>query len=251
MMSTYIRVEFARHFRDGYNLVFALLLPAAMYILFGNIPSYTEFELGAGNVKFYLMISMAAYGAAVSTVAIAGTVATETMQGWGRQIALTKMPPAMFVSSKMIVAATVAGASAAVVFALGAATGAEVQEGWIWGASYLIILLGAMVFACYGIGVGMVFKSESALGLASGLMVFFAFFGNVFMPLEGGMLDAARFTPMYGYVALARYPLLKDMPAGVEMAPDALWIPTANLVAWALIFVLFAVLATRKAKARQ
>jgi hypothetical protein len=175
MMTTYIRVEFTRHFRDGYNLIFALLLPAAMYILFGNIPSYTALDLGAGNVKFYLMISMAAYGAAVSTVAIAGTVATETMQGWGRQIALTKMPPAVFVGSKMIVAATVAGISAAIVFTLGAATGAQVNEPWIWGASYLIVLLGAMIFACYGIGVGMVFKSESALGLASGLMVFFAF----------------------------------------------------------------------------
>lgn len=251
MMSTYIRVEFTRHFRDGYNLIFALLLPAAMYLLFGNIPSYTEFSLGAGNVKFYLMISMAAYGAAVSTVAIAGTVATETMQGWGRQISLTRMPPAMFVGSKMLVAATVAAASAALVFALGAATGAEVREGWIWVASYLIVLLGALVFACYGIGVGMLFKSESALGLASGLMVFFAFFGNVFMPLEGTMLDVARFTPMFGYVALARYPLLKDMPAGTDMAPDPLWMPSANLVAWALVFAIFAVVATRKAKARQ
>ncbi|WP_313810809.1 ABC transporter permease [Glutamicibacter sp.] len=251
MIATYIRVEFARHIRDGYNLIFALLLPAAMYFLFGNIPSYTDLDLGSGNVKFYLMVSMAAYGAAVSTVAIAGTVATETMQGWGRQIALTKMPPAAFVTSKMIVAATVAAASAALVFALGAATGARVTEGWIWTASYLIILAGAMIFACYGIGVGMVFKSESALGLASGLMVFFAFFGNVFMPLEGGMLDAARFTPMYGYVALARYPLLKDIPAGYDMAPDALWIPVANLVAWALIFAVFAVVATRRAKARQ
>ncbi|KSU65875.1 MULTISPECIES: ABC transporter permease [Micrococcaceae] len=251
MMATYIQVEFARHFRDGYNLVFALLLPAAMYILFGNIPSYTESDLGAGNVKFYLMISMAAYGAAVSTVSIAGTVATETMQGWGRQIAITKMPPAVFVGSKMIVAATVAGVSAAIVFALGALTGATVNESWIWGVSYLIILIGAMVFACYGIGVGMAFKSESALGLATGLMVFFAFFGNVFMPLEGTMLDIARFTPMFGYVALARYPLLKDIPEGTEMAPDPMWMMTTNLVLWAMIFAVFAVLATRRAKARQ
>lgn len=251
MMTTYIKVEFARHFRDGYNLVFALLLPVAMYVLFGSIPSYTDTEIGAGNVKFYLMISMAAYGAAVSTVSIAGTVATETMQGWGRQIALTKMSPASFVASKMIVAATVAAVSAAIVFAVGALTKATVSEGWIWGVSYLVILAGAMIYACYGIGVGMIFKSESALGLASGLMVFFAFFGNVFMPLDGAMLDAARFTPMYGYVALARYPLLKDMPEGTEMAPDPLWMMATNLVLWAIIFAGFAIIATRKAKARQ
>lgn len=251
MIAAYIRVEFARHIRDGYNLFFALLLPAAMYLLFGSMPSYTDIDVGSGNVKFYIMVSMAAYGAAVSTVAIAGTVATETMQGWGRQIALTKMPPSSFVVSKMIVAATVAAASAALVFIIGAATGATTSEAWVWPVSYLICLSGAMMFAFYGIGVGMLFKSESALGLASGVMVFFAFFGNVFMPLEGGMLDAARFTPMYGFVALARYPLLRDIPAGYDSAPDALWIPVANLVAWLLIFAAFAVAATRKAKARQ
>ncbi|WP_054821121.1 ABC transporter permease [Arthrobacter sp. JCM 19049] len=166
MNATYIRVEFARHLRDGYNLVFSLLMPSAMYVLFGNIPSYTDQELGFGNVKFYVMVSMAAYGAAVSTVAIAGTVATETMQGWGRQVALTRMPPATFVSSKMLVATTVAAISSALVFALGAATGAQVSENWIWAASYLITIGGSLIFACYGIGVGMVFKSESALGLA-------------------------------------------------------------------------------------
>ncbi len=249
MMTTYIQVEFARHFRDGYNLVFALLLPAAMYILFGNIPSYGQSELGGGNVKFYLMISMAAYGAAVSTVSIAGTVATETMQGWGRQIALTRMSPTTFVASKMIVAATVAAISAAVVFVLGAATGAVVLDSWIWSVSYLITLLGAMIFACYGIGMGMILKSESALGLASGLMVFFAFFGNVFMPLEGVMLDAARFTPMFGYVALARYPMLADIPAGEPMSSDPLWMIATNLVVWAMIFAVFAVIATRRVKA--
>ena len=242
MIATYARIEFRRHLRDGYNLVFALLLPAAMYLLFGTTPMTG----GAGDdsIKFYIMASMAAYGAAVATVSIAGTVATETMQGWGRQLALTRMPPAAFVTAKMIVAAVVAAISAAIVFALGAATGADPGEGWVWPVSYLVVLAGALVFACYGIGVGMVFKSESALGLASGLMVFFAFFGNVFMPLSGAMLDAARFTPMYGYVALVRYPLMKG-------ESDALWMPAANLGAWALIFAVFAVLATRKAKARQ
>lgn len=251
MNATYIRIEFTRHLRDGSNLLFALLLPAAMYLLFGTLPGYSAEEAGAGNVKFYIMVSMAAYGAAVSTVAIAGTVATETMQGWGRQIAMTRMPAASFVACKMFVATTVAGLSSALVFVLGASTGATVAEGWIWPVSYLITLCGSLIFACYGIGVGMLFKSESALGLASGLLVFFAFFGNVFMPLSGLMLDIARFTPMYGFVALARYPLMRDVPEFTGMAPDALWIPVTNLVAWTVIFAIFAVAATRKAKARQ
>lgn len=251
MNPTYVRIEFARHLRDGYNLIFALLMPSAMYVLFGSIPAYTDQELGFGNVKFYVMVSMAAYGAAVSTVGIAGTVATETMQGWGRQIALTPMPPATFVASKMFVATTVATISSALVFALGAATGAYVTQNWIWAVAFVIIIVGSLIFACYGIGVCMVFKSESALGLAAGLMVFFAFFGNVFMPLEGIMLDIARFTPMFGYVALTRYLQLRDVPAETGFGVDPLWMPVTNVVAWAVIFAIFAVIATRKARARQ
>ena len=34
-----------------------------------------------------------------------------------------------------------------------------------------------------------------------------AFLGNIFFPLSGVMLTIAKFTPLYGYVALARYPL--------------------------------------------
>ncbi|WP_431710389.1 ABC transporter permease [Glutamicibacter uratoxydans] len=251
MNPTYVRIEFSRHLRDGYNLIFALLMPMAMYLLFGNIPSYTDQELGFGNVKFYIMVSMAAYGAAVSTVSIAGTVATETMQGWGRQLALTPMSPTTLVSSKMVVATTVATISSALVFALGAATGAYVTQNWIWAAAFAITVVGSLIFACYGIGVGMLFKSESALGLAAGLMVFFAFFGNVFMPLEGLMLDIARFTPMFGYVALIRYMQLRDVPAETGFGVDPLWMPVTNLLAWALIFAIFAVLATRKVRARQ
>ncbi|MGP9783059.1 ABC transporter permease [Arthrobacter sp. MYb211] len=251
MNPTYVGVEFTRHIRDGYNLFFSLLMPSAMYLLFGNIPSYGEEVLGLGNVKFYIMASMAAYGAAISTVAIAGTVATESMQGWGRQIALTRMSPATFVSSKMFVATTIAAISAALVYALGAATGATTTEWWLWIAAFGITMVGSLMFACYGIGVGMLFKSESALGLASGLMVFFAFFGNVFMPLSGMMLDIARFTPMYGYVALVRFLQLQDVPAETGFAPDALWIPVTNVVLWAAFFAIFALIATRKARARQ
>jgi ABC-2 type transport system permease protein len=54
---------------------------------------------------------------------------------------------------------------------------------------------------------GLVFRSDGAATLASISLTFFGFFGNVFMPLDGTMLDIARFTPMYGVVALARWPL--------------------------------------------
>ncbi len=251
MNPTYVRIELARQGRDIGNLMFTVGLPAVMYLLFGNMFGGGAEQAGGGNVKFYIMVSMAAYGAAVATTGIAGTAATENMLGWGRQIALTPMKPSGFIQSKMAVALTIAAAAAGAVFILGAATGAQADSWSVWVLSYAVSVGGAAVFALYGMGVGMSFKSETAISVAGGLLVFFAFFGNVFMPLSGTMLDIARFTPMYGFVGLARWPLLQGAVATPGAPADSFWWLVANLVAWALLFAALALWALRKTRSRQ
>ena len=67
--------------------------------------------------------------------------------------------------------------------------------------------LGSSLFAIYGLAVTWSSAPTNAAGIASGLIVIMAFLGNVFTPMSGLMLDIGRFTPLYGYAALARYPL--------------------------------------------
>ena len=44
-----------------------------------------------------------------------------------------------------------------------------------------------------------------------------SFLGNVFTPMYGLILDIGRFTPLYGYAALARYPITEgDLPIGLR-----------------------------------
>lgn len=251
MNPTYVRIELTRQIRDVGNLMFTVFMPVLMYLLFGNMFGGGGEAAGNGNVKFYIMASMAAYGAAVATTSIAGTAATESLLGWGRQIALTPMKPAGFVGAKVCVSLIIAAISAGAVFALGAMTGAQADDWRIWTASYLMAVFGSSIFALYGMGVGMSFKSETAIGVASGGMVFFAFFGNVFLPLSGTMLDIARFTPMYGYVGLVRWPLLQGSGAGADAPTDSIGLLIANLVAWALLFVILALWAVRRSQARR
>ncbi|AIY01511.1 hypothetical protein ART_1912 [Arthrobacter sp. PAMC 25486] len=251
MNPTYVRIELFRQTRDVGNLMFTIGLPAVMYLLFGNMFGGGDQPAGSGNVKFYIMASMAAYGAAVATTAIAGTAATESLLGWGRQIALTPMKPIGFVGAKVGVALIVAAASAAAVFVVGAATGARADNWRIWLLSYVFAVAGSALFALYGLGVGMSFKSETAISVASGTMVFFAFFGNVFLPLSGTMLDIARFTPMYGYAGLVRWPLLEGQNTTPGAPADSIWLLLTNLVAWALLFAILALWALRRSRARR
>ena len=117
------------------------------------------------------------------------------------------------------------------------------------------MLLGAAMFSFFGLLAGLLFRSEGAVGAASGSLVILAFLGNLFFPLEGVLLDIARFTPLYGLVALARYPLtdgyLASLTGTGEPPHDELWVPILNIGAWAIVFVVATILISRRGRARQ
>lgn len=92
MNLAYVRIELARCFRDVGNLMFTLALPVAMYLLFGKA-EYSGQQVGRGTIGFYVMASMGAYGAVIAATAISAQAATESMLGWGRQLALTRQQP--------------------------------------------------------------------------------------------------------------------------------------------------------------
>lgn len=204
---TMLRVEGLRQLRNPYTLVFTLAMPVAMYLLFGANTAYADLRAGHGNVAFSVMVSMAAYGTAVAMSSLTSLAAAEAGQGWGRQLAMTPLSTAGYAATKLVNALTFAAFALVAVFTAGTLTGAHADDLWRWAASAGIILGLGLMFGLYGLGVGLFFNSDSAAALASISMTFFGFLGNVFMPLDGVMLDIARFTPMYGFAALARWPL--------------------------------------------
>lgn len=250
---TFTRLELTRVFRDRVGLFFTAVLPAFMYVIFGATQSYKDAEVGNGNVAMWIMVSMAAYGAVTATTSIGGLAAVEKMQGWGRQLGLTPMRDATFVGSKAATALTIAAIPIALIFGIGALTGAK-GDTRAWVLSALVILAGAVVFALYGLAIGLAFRSENAVGAASGALVILAFLGNVFVPLSGVLLTIARFTPLYGYVSLARRPITEGYVItqdGSAPTLEPLWISVTNLAVWGVIFAVVAVLLVRHSRGRQ
>ena len=84
------------------------------------------------------------------------------------------------------------------------------------------------------------------MGAASGSLVIFAFLGNLFIPLSGPMLTIAKFTPLYGYSGLARYPLSEGYLA--DGTQDPLWLLVANVVVWLAVFGSLAVFFVRRGR---
>ncbi|MFV0429908.1 MAG: ABC transporter permease [Arachnia sp.] len=249
---TYYRMEVLRILRDPVTMFFAAVLPAFFYLLFGARSAYGEFPLGNGNVAMYTLIAMGAYGAATATTVVGGHAALERMQGWTRQLGLTPMPDSTFVTTKVAVAWTIAAVPVIVANLLGMVTLASAP--WhVWVISALVAWAGSAIFALYGLVFGLALKSEASFSAASGSLVILGFLGNVFMPLSGIMLDIARFTPLYGVVALARYPLTGSQGVNLESgeAFTEPWQPmVANVVVWTIALAVLATWLVRRARAR-
>jgi ABC-2 type transport system permease protein len=246
---TMLRVEAMRQVRNPYTLAFTLGMPVAMYLLFGASMGYGDISAGHGNVKFYVMVSMAAYGTAVAMSSLTSLAATESKQGWGRQLAMTPLGTAGYAVTKLITAVSFAALAVLLVFGAGLATGAEASDSWRWWASAGIILSTGLIFGLYGLGVGLFFNADSAAALASISMTFFAFFGNVFIPLDGVMLDIARFTPLYGFVSLSRWPLTDGVLTTGQV--DSPWMVAANIAVWLVLFALLVAAGVKRSYSRR
>lgn len=252
MTGTYYKIEMLRIFRDPVTLFFAAVLPAFFYIMFGARADWGAAPIGNGNAAMYTMLAMGAFGAVTANTVIGGSAALERMQGWGRQLGLTPLGDARYVGVKTAVALSVAAIPLVVTFILGWVTVAQAPW-WVWLTSGIIIFFGSAMFALYGLCFALAFRTEAAVSAASGSLVVFGFLGNVFMPLSGIMLTIAKFTPMYGLVSLARYPLTQgqtpDLQTG-EMLSDPLWAGAANVVVWTILLAIVATWLVRRSRNR-
>lgn len=241
----YAALDLKRQLRDRAGMFFTVALPAFLFFVFGM---GDDEAYGSADVGMYVMVSMAAYGAVTATTTVAGAAATEQTMGWGRQIALTPLSPKAFVAIKTGIAMLVAAVPIALIYAIGAATGSS-GNAFDWVASAATVWLGSALFAVYGLAMCLLLKSENAAGVASGLVVIMSFLGNVFTPMDGTMLQIGRFTPLYGYAGLARYPISEGYLPN-DAGHDPVWLLLANVCSWTVIFAALAVWALRRRRER-
>lgn len=249
----YAAFDLRRQLRMMESLIFVILLPTVLFWIFGITTDYADFPAGAGNVSGATATSMAIYGAVIATASIAGSAAVERSKGWGRLLALTPMRQWQYVVAKVLVACSIAALPVILLFTIAALTKGELGSTVNWFSTGVIIVIGSSMFALYGLMFGLLFRTEGAVGAASGLLVVLAFFGNLFMPLSGTMLEIAKFTPLYGLRGLAAWPQMEgalNSSSGTPPSPDSLGLLIANVVVWTLIFAVIALLAARRGTKR-
>ncbi|GAB3079595.1 MULTISPECIES: ABC transporter permease [unclassified Phycicoccus] len=228
--ATLLKLEVRRLLRNRRTLIFAVIMPVAFFFLFGTGQSYSNEDAGHGNVAAFIMISMALYGAMLSTTSAGAMVSVERNQGWSRQLRLTPLTSAAYITVKVIVAMLLGAVSVAVTYGAGAVGGAH-ADALVWVETGLAVWFGSLVFAAFGVFMGYLLPSENVMQILGPVLALFAFLGGLFVPLDqlGHVFqEVAKVTPMYGLNQLVHAPLTGDAPG---------WGAVVNVAVWLAIFV--------------
>ena len=227
---TLLRLELRRMMRNRRTVIFSMVLPVVFFLLFGTGKDYSLQADGPhGNWAAAIMISMALYGAMLSTTAGGAMVSTERSQGWSRQLRLTPLTPAAYIAVKVLVAMLLGLLSVVVVYAAGALTQARMDT-HLWWETALIAWVGSLVFAAFGVFMGYLLPTDNVMQILGPGLALLAFLGGLFTPLDqmGHTFQTiAKFTPMYGVSELAHAPMTGDSPG---------WAALANVLVWLAVF---------------
>ncbi len=225
---TVLRIELTRMLRNRRTIVFTFVFPAALFLAIGSSAG-TQERVGHGNVAAYIMVSMALYGAALTAAAGGAMVATERAMGWSRQLRLTPLHPAVYISMKALIALILGAVAILVVNVVGLVQNKASMPTTVWVECAVLTLVCTMVFAALGVFVGYLVPGENAMQILGPGLALLSFLGNVFIPLDSGstLWDIAAWTPMFGVAEVSRAPLTGELP----------WYAVVNAVAWLAVFV--------------
>jgi ABC-2 type transport system permease protein len=239
---TMLTIEMRRMLRNRRTIIFALVFPTVMFLVFGSGDQGAE-KVGDGNVSAYVMVSMALYGGALIAAATGAGVAVERALGWSRQLRLTPLHPTVYILIKAFVALVMGGVAIAAVNVVGVIKGDPQMPTSTWIECALLTLVCVMTFAALGVFAGYMVPGENVMQILGPGMALLSFLGGLFIPLDQYsevVRQIAYWSPMYGVAEVARAPLTHDLP----------WYAVVNAVGWLAVFVLGAAWRMSKDTAR-
>ncbi|MBI9000278.1 ABC transporter permease [Corynebacterium sp. CCM 9185] len=227
----------------------AVFLPVAVYL--GVTFDTGQWNTPAGpvaNLHFIVAMSIALYGTATVAANEGATITAERDTNWLRAIALTRLGMNRYIAVKLLITLVVSVVPILAIAAISPLRGAEAPVS-MWFAVGTCCLVGAVIFGLFGLMMGLWFSGSTVTRYMGLIMMLIAFMGNLFLPLEGMLLDLARFTPMFGPGMLTRSVIWYLSPGtggGADNQLFPLWQLILNMGAWTLIFVALAWLGHRR-----
>ncbi|MFL6157057.1 MAG: ABC transporter permease [Marmoricola sp.] len=227
--ATVLGIELKRVLRNRRTIIFTLLLPSILFFIFVGQKGYDD-RAGQGNVAAYIMVSIALYGAALTSAAGGAMVAMERALGWSRQLRLTPLHPVAYILIKALVALMMGAMAVTIVNICGVLNGLASMPTGDWIACAVLSLVCTVTFAALGVFIGYLVPGENAMQILGPGLAALSFLGGVFYPLSQYpdlVRHIAYWRPMFGVAQVSRSPLTHELP----------WFAIVNAVVWFALFV--------------
>lgn len=226
-----VGLEIRRLMRNRRTMIFTLIAPVIFFLIFGLNDTYANQRVGQGNVSAFIMISMALYGAVLSTTSGGAMVSIERASGWSRQLRVTPLSPVAYIVIKMLTALVLGLGAVLAVYSAGIVAQKPSMPLHLWILTAFAVWIGSLLFAAFGLFIGYLVPSENVMQIIGFVLMLFSFGGGLFVPLSqfsSALRTMAKFTPLYGLNELVHFPLVGGAFA---------WTWAANLLLWLVIFV--------------
>ena len=200
-MSTYLRYELVRTFRNTRFIIFAFAFPLVLYLVIAG-PNRHVHDLGGTGLSapLYFMVGLATFAVMTGAVSSGARIAAERSVGWNRQLRITPLNPRVYLVTKVVTAYAMALVSILLLYSAGIALGVRMPaEDWLEMTG--LLLVGLVPFAALGILVGHVVSADTIGPVMGGTAALLALLGGTWFPItSGAMYDIARSLPSYWLV---------------------------------------------------
>jgi ABC-2 type transport system permease protein len=199
MNRDYLIFDIRRTLRNRRVLIFSILMPLVLFVIFGVTLPKDGSEAGISAIA-YVMVSMAMFGSMSAAMSSGGVIAAERDGGWNRTLRLTPLKPQAYVTTKVILSLLLALPPLVVVFLAGMAFGHVHLGAGQWATVALVSWLGALPFSALGLVIGYVAKPDSVQPITGLATMLIAAFGGLWLPVDkmpSLMKHIAQLTPAY------------------------------------------------------
>jgi ABC-2 type transport system permease protein len=215
-------VELKEFFRQREAVVFTLMLPVLLLVVFGAVLDY-DLGNGVSFIQYFIagIIAAGVLGASLQNMAI--SIATERSDGTLKSLAGTPMPKSAYFVGKVVQVLAVTVAIIVILLAIGALFyGVDLPSGGDWLTFAWVIALGSASCTLLGISLSSLAKNgRSASATVTPFALLLQFISGVFFQFSAippWMQTVAAFFPLKWMAQGLRSVFLPDSMAAVEPA---------------------------------
>lgn len=231
----YTRFEVLRAVRNRRYLMFTLVMPVILYLLFSGEAKDTEIS----GIRFaaYFAVSMVSYAAIGSAFNAGGArLAAERASGWTTQVRITPLSTIGYIGAKVATAIWIAVPGSILV----GLTGIFVEHVHLgamnWVQLYLTVWLALLPFAALAMAIGYAFDTDSAQAGTMAAVLLLSFGGGLWAPITSFptvLRYMGELLPSYQMADAARAALHSGLPNMLDVFGLVFWtVAFGALFAW-------------------